>query len=70
MELTAAQIARELGLATETVRRWLESGRIPARRDRSGGYRVSEADYLAWLEQWRANPYTRHLHAAKKTSVQ
>lgn len=52
--LTVTDIASELGVHVETVRRWIRSGELPALRfARKTGYRVRERDlqtFLARLE--------------------
>ena len=49
--LTVEEIARELELHRETVRRWVRSGELPGiMLGRRGGYRVKEADLDQFLQ--------------------
>lgn len=50
--LTVAEIAAELRVSIETVRRWLRSGRLKGVRlsDR-GGYRVAVSEFRRFMEK-------------------
>ena len=51
--LTVEEIARELELHRETVRRWVRSGELPGiMLGRRGGYRVKEADLDQFLQKF------------------
>ena len=49
--LTAAEIARELGLSAETVRKWLRTGYLPAVRV-GGVLCVPESLYIEWRKKY------------------
>ncbi len=50
--LTVADICERLHVHEETVRRWIRTGRLPARGfGGRTGYRVKESDFLAFLNE-------------------
>ncbi len=50
--LTVEEIARNLYLHRETVRRWVRSGELPSIiLGRRGGYRIKEADLDQFLQK-------------------
>ncbi|HZS76904.1 MAG TPA: helix-turn-helix domain-containing protein [Ktedonobacteraceae bacterium] len=50
--LTVEEIARQLKVSPDTVRRWIREGRLPA-IDLIGQYRIKREDYERFLEQRR-----------------
>jgi excisionase family DNA binding protein len=54
--VTVEEVARRLSLNSETIRRWLRSGRLRGIRlgERRAGWRIREADLSAFLNE-RAN---------------
>jgi molybdopterin-binding protein len=50
------EAASLLGVSDDTVRRWIDSGRLPARRDRSGPAVVDGADLARVATQLREAP--------------
>lgn len=50
--LTVEEIARQLRVSQDTVRRWIRDGRLPA-IDLIGQYRIRREDYEKFLEQRR-----------------
>ena len=50
--LTVEEIARQLKVSPDTVRRWIREGRLPA-IDLIGQYRIRLEDYERFLEQRR-----------------
>lgn len=55
--LTVPEVARRLLVSIGTVRRWIESGRLPALPGGPrGGYRVREDDVLALVDRVRRHP--------------
>lgn len=49
--LTVADIVALLGVHEQTVRRWIKEDGLPALMfGRRSGYRVREAELMAWLE--------------------
>lgn len=50
--LTVAEIVAMLGVHEQTVRRWIKEDGLPALMfGRRSGYRVREAELMAWLEE-------------------
>ena len=51
--LTADEVAKELRVHIETVRRWLRDGTLPAISlgSRKGGYRVRRSDLEQFIEK-------------------
>ncbi len=50
--LTVAEICKRLDVHEETVRRWIRTGRLPARGfGGRTGYRVKESDFLAFYDE-------------------
>lgn len=51
--LTADEVAKELRVHIETVRRWLRDGTLPAISlgSRKGGYRIRRGDLEAFIQQ-------------------
>jgi excisionase family DNA binding protein len=50
--LTVAQIAEQLQVHEETVRRWLRDGRLRGRNfGGKSGYRVRESELIAFLDE-------------------
>jgi len=45
--ITAAEAARRLGVATSTVTRWIDSGKVPARRTIGGQWRIR----ATWVDE-------------------
>jgi len=55
--MTPEEVASRLGLHERTVRRAINRGELEAVEfDGSGGYRISEAAFQAWLVRRRARP--------------
>ena len=50
------EAASLLGVSDDTVRRWIDGGRLPARRDRSGPAVVDGADLARVATQLREAP--------------
>jgi excisionase family DNA binding protein len=50
--LTVEEIAKQLRVSPDTVRRWIREGRLPA-LDLIGQYRIRREDYERFLEQRR-----------------
>ena len=51
--LTISQVAAELGLSRQTIRRSIASGDLPALRASPGGrWRVRESDLAETMERW------------------
>jgi excisionase family DNA binding protein len=50
--LTVEEIAKQLKVSPDTVRRWIREGRLPA-IDLIGQYRIRRDDYERFLEQRR-----------------
>jgi len=50
--LTVEEIAKQLRVSPDTVRRWIREGRLPA-LDLVGQYRIRREDYERFLEQRR-----------------
>lgn len=50
--LTVEEIAKQLRVSPDTVRRWIREGRLPA-IDLVGQYRIRREDYERFLEQRR-----------------
>jgi|GraSoi2013_115cm_1033766.scaffolds.fasta_scaffold359914_2 excisionase family DNA binding protein len=53
--LTVKEIAAELRVTKQVVWRWIREGKLPALRI-GKEYRVSRADYLAFLAKHRKRP--------------
>ena len=51
--LTIKQVTRELDVDDKTVRRWIKSGQLKAKRDIVGRYTISRADLNSFVEQRR-----------------
>lgn len=49
--LTIAQAARLLGVSPQTLRRWDESGKFPARRHPMNSYRIYARDEVLRLQK-------------------
>jgi len=49
--LTVAQVAEEEGCSARTVLRWIEQGKLRARRQPGGRLRIHEAWYAEMVEQ-------------------
>lgn len=45
-----SEAAELLGVSTDTVRRWIDSGKLPAEREQNGHRRVAGADLAAFAE--------------------
>lgn len=45
--LSPGQAAKELGVALNTVQRWVAEGKVPARRDRTGRWHIAPEDVEA-----------------------
>jgi excisionase family DNA binding protein len=47
--LTAREVAGQLGVSSDTVLRWMRSGKLPGFRMPGGALRYREADLATWL---------------------
>ena len=56
MLYTIKQVAEQLQLDYETIRRWINKGELPALKLGSGDYRIDEADLKAFLDKARQSP--------------
>ncbi|MCB2210624.1 helix-turn-helix domain-containing protein [bacterium] len=50
--LTAAEVARTLDVRPGTIRHWIRSGKLPAKRER-GRYAIARNDVLRLLQEMR-----------------
>jgi len=46
-----SEAAGLLGVSADTVRRWIDTGRLPARRDEHGHRRIAGADLAAFVRE-------------------
>jgi excisionase family DNA binding protein len=49
--LTTRQVAERFGVGSETILRWVRSGRLPAIRISTGAIRFRESEIEAWLDE-------------------
>ena len=55
-QLRIPEVARLLGVSDDTVRRWIEQGRLPARREAGARLQVEGAEVAAFLVARRRSP--------------
>jgi excisionase family DNA binding protein len=49
--LTTREVAERFGVVTETILRWVRSGRLPAIRLSTGAIRFCESEIESWLDE-------------------
>src|SRR5437588_6638131 len=54
--LTTSDVATQLGVSLDTVRRWLRSGELKGTPFGRAGYRIEDGDFQAFLHQRRRQP--------------
>jgi excisionase family DNA binding protein len=64
--LTVPQVAEELQVTVDTVRRWIRAGELPAllTGGQKTGYRIARADLDAFIERRRGMTWTGKGEAA------
>jgi hypothetical protein len=50
--LTASDVGKFCGVATDQVLDWIDSGRLPASHIPNGRYRISTEDFLAFVDRY------------------
>lgn len=69
-QLRISEVAKLLAVSDDTVRRWSESGRLPARQDQSGRWTVDGLDLARFMTASRSDaPGLDQSHGVMRVSV-
>lgn len=60
-----SQAARLMGVSDDTVRRWVEAGKLTSRKDAAGRAVVDGAELAAWATTLAAHPESPHHSSAR-----
>src|SRR5258707_3511229 len=67
--LTTSDVAKQLGVSLDTVRRWLRSGELKGTPFGRAGYRIEDADFQAFLHQRRRQSQELSASSQKRYSL-
>jgi excisionase family DNA binding protein len=66
--LTTSDVATQLGVSLDTVRRWLRSGELKGTPFGRAGYRIEDTDFQAFLRQ-RQRPLQELVRSSEENSI-